>query len=132
GVAYSNRGLARAALGEKAGALSDLRKALELDPTRRDKIQAAIDSLSASDSQPADEPAPRRGDLEPPPEGPATVTLEDQGDARPARAPRAPSADLDDTPPSKADVPARKPAKRGKKDLPPERSTGEEDSQFIQ
>ena len=45
GLAYANRGQARQKLGNKEGALSDLRKALELDPTRRDKIQAAIDSL---------------------------------------------------------------------------------------
>ena len=130
GVAYSNRGLARAALGEKAGALSDLRKALELDPARRDKIQAAIDSLSAGSSSAADEEPARRAAVEPPPEGPATVTLEEQGDARPPRKPKAPAAELDDAPiPSKTDA---KPAKRGNKNMPPERHTGEEESQFIQ
>lgn len=135
GPAYANRGLARAALGEKAGALSDLRKALELDPARRDKVQAAIDSLSAG-APAADEaaPAPRRpAALEPPSEGPATVTLEEQGEVRAPRRPKAPTPDLDDAPtPSKTETPDPKPAKRGKKDVPPERSSGAEDSQFIQ
>lgn len=135
GPAYANRGLARAALGEKAGALSDLRKALELDPARRDKVQAAIDSLSAGASA-ADEaaPAPRRPAAPvPPAEGPATVTLEEQGEVRAPRRPKAPTADLDDAPtPSKTETPDPKPAKRGKKDVPSERSSGAEDSQFIQ
>jgi len=136
GPAYANRGLARAALGEKAGALSDLRKALELDPARRDKVQAAIDSLSASEPPAAEDaaPAPRRSAaLEPPSEGPATVTLEEQGDVRAPRRPKAPTPDLDDaTAPSKTETPDPKPAKRGKKGVPPERSSGAEDSQFIQ
>jgi tetratricopeptide (TPR) repeat protein len=136
GVAYSNRGLARAALGEKAGALSDLRKALELDPARRDKIQAVIDSLSnpaAAGDEPAAAPARRAAAPEPAPEGPATVTLEEQGDARPPRRPKRPAADLDDAPaPSKTEAPDPRPAKRGSKDVPPERHTGEEESQFIQ
>jgi len=135
GVAYSNRGLARAALGEKAGALSDLRKALELDPARRDKIQAAIDSLASKDGaedEPAAEPR-RKKEFEPAPDGPATVTLEDQGDARPPRRVKAPAADLDDAPaPAKSEAPDAKPARRKAKDAPPERHTGEEESQFIQ
>jgi tetratricopeptide (TPR) repeat protein len=137
GLAYTNRGLARAALGEKIGAIADLRKAVELDPSRRDKIQAAIDSISAR-PEPADEavPAPaakRSAALEPPPEGPATVTLEDQGSGRRPGAAKAPTADLDDAlpAPSKAGSGGAA-AKRAAKDAPPERNTGEENSQFIQ
>jgi tetratricopeptide (TPR) repeat protein len=131
GLAYTNRGLARAQLGEKAGALSDLRKALELDPARRDKIQAAIDSIGSAD-QPADAaPAPRRSAaLEPPPDGPATVTLEDQGSGVPPRKVKAPAADLDDSLPASAKDAA--PVKNGPRETPPEKNTGEENSQFIQ
>jgi tetratricopeptide (TPR) repeat protein len=137
GLAYTNRGLARAALGEKDGAISDLRKALELDPSRRDKVQAAIDSISAApgaDSTADAAPAPRRSAaLEPPPDGPATVTLEDQGSGAAPRRPHAPTADLDDSLPTpKAASPDAPPVKRGPHPAPPEQNTGEENSQFIQ
>jgi tetratricopeptide (TPR) repeat protein len=133
GLAYTNRGLARAQLGEKIGALSDLRKALELDPARRDKIQAAIDSITASQESAAaaDETAPRHSAaLEPPPDGPATVTLEDQGSRAAPRKPAAPAADLDDSLPTTTKDAA--PAKNGPRAAPPEKNTGEESSQFIQ
>lgn len=42
-----------------AGAVSDLRQALELDPARRDKIQSAIDALAASPAEEA-QAAPER------------------------------------------------------------------------
>lgn len=135
GVAYSNRGIARAALGEKAGALTDLRKAMELDPARRDKFQAVIDSLSPRPDAAEDAaPAPRRGAaLEAPGNGPVTVDLEQQGESVAPRAPKRPTADLDDSPPPvKNETPDPKPAKRGRKDIPAERSSGAEDSQFIQ
>ena len=110
GLAYVNRGLARARLGDNAGAISDLRKALELDPSRRDKIQTAIDAVGAATpaaGEPSAPPARRSAALEPPP------------------------ADLDDSSPkpSPSDAP---PAKRGTRDIPPERRTGEEGSAFIQ
>lgn len=53
GLAYSNRGQARALLGDKEGALADLKRALELEPAKRDKIQAAIDGLMASNAPPS-------------------------------------------------------------------------------
>ena len=75
-----DRSAARAQLGEKIGAIADLRKALELDPARRDKIQAAIDSIAAPQPETSSDAAPRRGAaLEPSPDGPATVTLEVAG-----------------------------------------------------
>jgi tetratricopeptide (TPR) repeat protein len=135
GLAYVNRGLARAQLGEKIGAISDLRKALELDPARRDKIQAAIDSIAASQAPVPDEaPAHRSAALEPPPDGPVTVTLDDQGSGAAPRRRKAPTADLDDSlpTPTKGAATDAAPAKRGPHDAPPEQNTGEENSQFIQ
>jgi tetratricopeptide (TPR) repeat protein len=134
GLAYTNRGLARAQLGENVGAISDLRKALELDPARRDKIQAAIDSIAASRQEQApaaDAPAARRdAALEPPPDGPTTVTIQNQGSDRAPGRPAAPTADLDDSLP--AATRAAAPAKSGSQAAPPEKNTGEENSQFIQ
>ena len=130
GLAYVNRGLARTRLGDKAGAISALRKALELDPARRDKIQAAIDSISAPEqaSDEAPVPAPARR-----PEGPAAVTLESQGSDRAPRRAAAPDADLDDAPPApKGASPDAPPAKRGSRDITPERRSGEEGPAFIQ
>ncbi|MFI5348858.1 MAG: tetratricopeptide repeat protein [Elusimicrobiota bacterium] len=133
GLAYVNRGLARVRLGERAGALSDLRKALELDPARRDKIQAAIDSIGSADAGEASAPAPRRAAAEPPPDGPAAVTLESQGSDRAPRRAAAPDADLDDAPPApKGASPDAPPAKRGPRDTTPERRSGEEGPAFIQ
>jgi tetratricopeptide (TPR) repeat protein len=48
GLAYSNRGQARAQLGDRDGALKDLETALGLEPSRKDKIQAAIDRIKSS------------------------------------------------------------------------------------
>ena len=136
GLAFMNRGLARAQLGETVGAISDLRKSLELDPARRDKIQAAIDSITAAQQERAPEAgaavAPRRAALEPP-NGPGTVTLEDQGSGRAPGRHALPTADLDDSLPTPKTVsPDAPPAKRGPHDIPPERRTGEEESDFIQ
>jgi len=89
-----------------------LRKALELDPGHREKIQTAIDALSAQEepapAAPAAQTAPRPEPLAPP-----------------AAAPREESA----APPG-----AKTPAAPGAKPAAPtpERSTGQEESQFIQ
>ncbi|NNN06285.1 MAG: tetratricopeptide repeat protein, partial [Elusimicrobia bacterium] len=102
GLAYSNRGLARAKLGDRDGAVADLRKALELDPEHRDKIQSAIDALTGA-------PA-------------ATVS----GPSAPAASPAtAPTAAATSAAPGARSSQADKPA-------PPERRTGQEESQYIQ
>jgi hypothetical protein len=109
-------------LGDRPGALTDLNKALELEPAKKAQIQAAIDSLSAS-------PAPATGTaatpLEPPQEQPAP-------DARPAAPRKGESIAIDDDAQSAARPSGKSDSASGKsQSTAPEENKGADDAVFI-